>query len=94
MTQDEYQALKAAGDITEEAQPQGTPPSPPEHSSAYRFEDFLPLLVELLSPKQYLIAAPNFVPRNFLEAIQLMDDGVNRRVYFYMNGSWRYTALT
>jgi hypothetical protein len=95
MTQDEYKQLVRQGDIAARAKPVSPAPQNSEPTTLnYRFEDFLPLLFELLAPKQHVTAAPTVTPRNFLEAIQLMDDGVNRRLYVFVDGTWRYSTLT
>lgn len=57
-------------------------------------EELAPLLFALRTPRRHLTSAPDFVPQTFLEQIQLYDDGVDRRLYLYVNGTWRYVALT
>lgn len=49
---------------------------------------------EILGTKKHITSAPTFTPRTFYEAIQFYDDATNRRIYLYINGSWRYVALT
>lgn len=44
--------------------------------------------------KNYVTSAPTYIPKNFYESIVYYDDGVNRRVYFYVNNTWRLIALT
>ena len=44
---------------------------------------YLPVLASLLSPRKFLAAAPTFVPKNFLEQIQIVDDGTD--FYLYIN---------
>lgn len=44
--------------------------------------------------KQHWTAAPTYTPNNFFDQIVFYDDGVNFRVYLYINGTWRYVALT
>jgi hypothetical protein len=100
MTHDEYtqhmrdgrvkaHPLENLGISTEGAQESDSRPP-----VGYELNDFLPLLVQLLSPKQHLATAPDFTPRDFLEQIQLFDDGVDRRLYLFVNGTWSYCALT
>jgi len=93
MNQDDYQRLMRQGEIAAHAKPPDTRPEEPK-TLAYTFEDFLPLLFELLAPKRPLAAAPDFTPRNLLEAIQLYDDGATRRLYLYVTDAWRYVTLT
>lgn len=96
MTHEEYAQHMRAGHV--KAHPLaalgiGTDESP-ARSPGYSLDDFLPLLVSLLAPKSHLTAAPTFIPQNLLEAIQLYDDGAARRLYVYLDGTWRYTTLT
>lgn len=48
----------------------------------------------LYPPKKHITTAPTHTPRNFYEQIEVYDDGVNFRIYVYVNGTWRYAALT
>ena len=48
----------------------------------------------LLRVKKAVTVAPTNVPRNFLEQIQFFDDGVDRKLYIYINGTWRVVAMT
>ena len=77
----------------------------PESSSQSNPEQHGKTIEEALSPyiafleamkttKAHLDTAPTFTPKNFYEQIQFYDDGVNRRIYLYINGDWRYVALT
>lgn len=52
------------------------------------------LFNELNKIKKHRTTAPTFSPRTFLDQVQLFDDGTNRRVYYYINGAWRYSTLT
>jgi hypothetical protein len=92
MTQDDYKQLMKQGEIAAHAKL--SPQKPSDPPLAYTFEDFLPLLFVLLSPKRPLAAAPTFTPRNLLESFQLYDTGGVRRLYFYVTDTWRYTTLT
>lgn len=97
MTHEEYGRLIQEGklkqhplaDIGIESEPEET-----RRPAGYALQDFLPLLIELLSPKRHLTAAPTFTPRNLLEQIQLVDDGVTKELYVYVNGSWVSSTLT
>jgi hypothetical protein len=96
MTHEEYAREMEAGRIKKHPLEEigiGMPEPAPQRRT-YQLEDFLPILRELLSPKQHLESAPTFVPQTLLESIQIYDDGVDRRIYFYVNGTWRYVALT
>lgn len=57
-------------------------------------QDFIGILQVLKTPKQHLVVAPDFVPRTFVDQIQVYDDGTNRRIYIYVNKTWRYVNLT
>lgn len=43
--------------------------------------------------KKHLTVAPTFIPNNFFDQIQFYDDGTHQRVYYYINGAWKYTTL-
>jgi hypothetical protein len=43
---------------------------------------------------RHVTVAPTHTPKNKNEQFVLFDDGANRRLYLYVNGSWRYSALT
>ena len=94
MTQEEYRRLVASDQVKQEKPAERKEDDPQLPTRSYSLDDFLPILVELLAPKRHLTAAPTFTPRTLLEAIQFMDDGADIRVYFYVNGAWRYAALT
>jgi hypothetical protein len=96
MTKEQYQAALGSGRLRPETPPAETTRThePEAHRPAYSLEDFLPLLLEITRPKQHLTAAPTFTPRNLLESIQLYDTGGVRRLYLYVNGTWRYSTLT
>lgn len=70
------------------------PQQPAPENQTQDLDDFLPLLFLLRYPRRHLTAAPTFTPKNFLEQIQSFDDGTNRRLYLYINKTWRYVALT
>lgn len=58
-------------------------------------DDTYTVFLEMLRVlKQHRTSAPTEIPRSFLEQIQFYDDGANRRVYFYINKTWRYSTLT
>lgn len=57
-------------------------------------EAFVPLLMQMLRAKRALSAAPTFTPKNAFEQWQLYENGVTRRLYLYVGGTWRYVALT
>ncbi len=58
------------------------------------FAKFVAVLDLLRRPKYHITAAPSFTPKSFLEQIQFYENGATRRIYFYINGSWRYATLT
>jgi hypothetical protein len=58
------------------------------------FTKFIAILEVLRRPKYHVTTAPTFAPKTFLDQIQFYDDATNRRIYFYINGTWRYAALT
>lgn len=55
---------------------------------------YIPLFKQMRSVKRPLSAAPTFTPQNFLEQIQFYKNGSTYRVYFYIEGSWKYSTLS
>ena len=52
-------------------------------------------LIDILSRvKKHITTAPTHNPRTFYEMVEFYDDGSNQRMYFYVNGNWKYTNLT
>jgi len=52
-------------------------------------------LIDLLSRvKKHITIAPTHTPRDFYEMVEFYDDSTNQRMYFYVNGSWKYVSLT
>ncbi len=72
--------------------PQQQTPVPQTPDSS--LSQFIGLLTALRAPKQYVKTAPSLIPKTFLDQIQFYDDGVNRRLYLYINNTWRYVTLT
>lgn len=67
----------------------------PVPKSSQDFErQYASLLLQLRTVRQPVSAIPSFIPRNFLEQIQIYENGATYRLYIYMNGTWRYTTLT
>ena len=60
------------------------------------FEEYLPVVTQLLSPKRHRTTntAPTFIPKTFLDSIQLFDDGTTRGVWIYINKTWRKITAT
>ncbi|HKQ06118.1 MAG TPA: hypothetical protein VJ464_13365 [Blastocatellia bacterium] len=93
MTQSELEQAAQAGQIKTIISPVSTTDQPQDIGQP-ELNDFLPILYLLRAPRKHLTAAPTFIPKNFLEQIQFFDDGTNRRLYLYINKTWRYVALT
>lgn len=72
------------------ALPQTTPTAFPQDPLSI----YLAVLEIIRKPNRHVTAAPTFTPRNFAESIQFYENGVTRRLYVYVNGTWRHTALT
>jgi hypothetical protein len=49
---------------------------------------FLAILNALNRPRQYLAAAPTFVPQTLVDQFQFVDDGVDKWLYVYLNKVW------
>lgn len=60
----------------------------------FRPEDYITILNQIRVTKRHITVAPTITPKNFVEQIQLFDDGVDYRLYLFVNGTWRYVALT
>jgi hypothetical protein len=58
------------------------------HDVGYTLDDFLPLLLTLLTPRKALTNVPTFTPKTFADCIQLYTDGTNFFLYVFMNDSW------
>lgn len=85
MTEAELNQLQQDGKVETvlknqvEPDPVGIPPS----SS----DEYQPVLETMRKPRVYLPAMPTFIPKSFAEAIQFVDDGTKRPVFF-INGEW------
>lgn len=44
--------------------------------------------------KKHFSSAPNYKPKNFNEQVVLFDDGVNKKLYLYINNDWVSITLT
>lgn len=60
----------------------------------FKLEDYIAILQTLRSTIKHITTAPTFTPKSFVESFQFFDDGVNFRLYIYINSTWRYVALT
>lgn len=96
MTQSELEQAATLGnikvdktDIIQQADSQA-----PRDLGQPNLADFLPILFALRAPRKHFASDPTFVPKSLLDQIQLYDDGTNRRLYLYINKTWRYVALT
>ena len=56
-------------------------------------QDFASIVLNLRTVRQPLATVPTFI-QNLLDQIQFYESGATRRLYIYMNGTWRYVALT
>ncbi len=59
-----------------------------------KLEDYANIIEALRKIKPFRTTAPTSVPKTFLDAIEFYDTGGVRRVYFYINKTWRYVTLT
>lgn len=65
-----------------------------DNNLGFKIEDYIAILQILRAPAKFLTSAPTYTPKSFVESIQFFDDGVDFRLYLYINGTWRYVALT
>lgn len=77
-----------------EVVPPVVPPIPEEQLSTFKPEDFMVILQKLQAPARYITTAPTDTPKNFLDSIRFYDSGGVRRLYLFINASWRYVVLT
>lgn len=55
---------------------------------------YIAFLEAMKVTKKHLDTAPTLTPKNFYDQIQFYDTGGVRRLYLYINGTWRYVVLT
>jgi len=95
MTEQEFNNLNARGLIKPiEPPPPIIPPTTPAPKPENPVEMYQMVLQAILRPKRHITVAPTFIPKHFADQIQFYDDGVTRKVYFYVNNTWRYVTLT
>jgi hypothetical protein len=92
MTEQEFEQAKAAGQVNFVDPPQTIPE--PKGLEPFSPNDYQAIIQALRRPRRHLTAAPTLVPKSFVDQIQFYDDGTNRRIYFYINNTWRYATLT
>lgn len=71
-------------------------PQPPNTMEVFAqgISPYVKFLEAMRVTKKHRTTAPTFTPKNFYEQIQFYDTGGVRRLYLYINGSWRYVVLT
>jgi hypothetical protein len=79
--------------ITPESDPNDQNSNVPDFTMP-TFESFIPILAQLRGLKKTLTAAPTFIPKNVPDSFQFYDSGGVRRLYLYVNKTWRYVVLT
>lgn len=84
---------KGKVEFKEATPPEEELPEPKEEFSP-DWEGWIPIMEKIKRLKKHRTSAPTHIPKNFFEQIEYVDDGTNRYVYFYINGSWRYMTLT
>ena len=86
------QQIELVEDSTQDSKQEST--STNDVTFAQGIAPYLAFLEAMRTTKKHIDTAPTFTPKNFYEQIQFYDDGAIRRVYLYINGDWRYVALT
>ena len=66
---------------------------PTSDTLPFKLEDYIAILQILRSTAKFLTVAPTFTPKSLVESIQFFDDGVDFRLYLYINSTWRYVDL-
>lgn len=86
MTEAELIDLQRAGKV----QMVGNAQTPQPAEDPFSMDGYLPVLETLRRAKKHLTAHPtaSFIPTNFLDQFQIVDDGVNRFLDVYINGHW------
>lgn len=74
--------------------PDDPTPQPPKELFPFKIEDYIAILNQIRTTKRHIEVAPTATPKTFMDQIQFFDDGVDYRLYIYINGTWRYVALT
>lgn len=55
---------------------------------------YIAFLNAMKTVKRAVATAPTLTPKNFYEQIQFYESGGTRRIYIWVEGTWRYVALT
>jgi hypothetical protein len=66
----------------------------PDEFEQIEMAGFLPFLAALRAVKRPVSTAPTATPKNLLDQFAIYENGATRRLYVYVGGTWRYTALT
>lgn len=84
------------GEIPAEDAKQPSDIQNPQQSQAKTLDidEFIVVLKAMNSQKRHITTAPTNVPLNFWQQFEFYDSGGTRRLYVYINGTWRYVALT
>lgn len=95
MTEEDFNKKQSKGEVkvVKPDKPKGKKDDNPI-DTAQKFEDFIPILTSLQSPKRSIDSAPTFVPKTFADSIQFYQNGATYRVYFYVSNTWKYVTLT
>ncbi|HSY52457.1 MAG TPA: hypothetical protein VLC46_26890 [Thermoanaerobaculia bacterium] len=94
ISSDDIQSARTAQAATEAAAAQsdtssGSSPSSSGPTDSFTLDDFLPILTNLLVPRNFLAAAPTFTPKTLVDSIQFVFDGTTYSLYLFINGDWR-----
>ncbi len=92
MTEEELKNLEITKNV-DYLKPENLPTDTKSPVLEQNINDLINLLRTI---KRNRTAAPTITPRNFLEQIEFYDDGVNMRLYVWVNKTrgWRYTTLS
>lgn len=69
-------------------------PQPPKELFPFKIEDYIAILNQIRTTKRHITVAPTATPKTFMDQIQFLDNGVDFQVWIWVNGTWRYVALT
>lgn len=93
MTKDEFAKLKRDNKVRELKLPDD---DERRNQRLVLLDEFLPILNPLRQPITHrtVSSAPAFTPKTWADCFQPFDDGVNRGLHIFINGTWRTITAT
>lgn len=91
---DDKKRKKQGRNIEEVREEQQEPVVPTPPVNQFNAEEYIVVLKKLRAPIPHITAVPTDTPKNFIDSFRLYDSGGTRRLYVFINATWRYVALT